>query len=79
MFYRFIFMFPYQLNSFGNCERSEQLLVSQTLNQSMSLESLAKNNIHKAAITQLVECLAVNQDVTGSSPVGGVYASAGGL
>jgi hypothetical protein len=25
-----------------------------------------------AAITQLVECLAVNQDVTGSSPVGGV-------
>ena len=26
-----------------------------------------------AAITQLVECLAVNQDVTGSSPVGGVY------
>ncbi len=24
-----------------------------------------------AAITQLVECLAVNQDVTGSSPVGG--------
>ncbi len=25
-----------------------------------------------AAITQLVECLAVNQNVTGSSPVGGV-------
>lgn len=25
-----------------------------------------------AAITQLVECLAVNQIVTGSSPVGGV-------
>lgn len=26
----------------------------------------------RAAITQLVECLAVNQNVTGSSPVGGV-------
>lgn len=29
--------------------------------------------IKNAAITQLVECLAVNQDATGSSPVGGVY------
>lgn len=26
----------------------------------------------QAAITQLVECVAVNHDVTGSSPVGGV-------
>ena len=29
-------------------------------------------HLESAAITQLVECLAVNQDVTGSSPVGGV-------
>ena len=28
-------------------------------------------SLDNAAITQLVECLAVNQDVTGSSPVGG--------
>ncbi len=33
--------------------------------------NLTENN-RRAAITQLVECLAVNQDVTGSSPVGGV-------
>ena len=30
-----------------------------------------------AAITQLVEWLAVNQHVTGSSPVGGVFSSMG--
>lgn len=30
-----------------------------------------KGSLDNAAITQLVECLAVNQDVTGSSPVGG--------
>ncbi len=37
------------------------------------LASLHEERIHvSAAITQLVECLAVNQDVTGSSPVGGV-------
>lgn len=33
-------------------------------------------HLKNAAITQLVECLAVNQDVTGSSPVGGVYSLA---
>ena len=27
--------------------------------------------LYHAAITQLVECLAVNQNVTGSNPVGG--------
>lgn len=32
-----------------------------------------RGHLKNAAITQLVECLAVNQDVTGSSPVGGVY------
>ena len=31
-----------------------------------------RDHLKNAAITQLVECLAVNQDVTGSSPVGGV-------
>lgn len=42
--------------------------LTKGLNQSMPL----MGHLESAAITQLVECLAVNQDVTGSSPVGGV-------
>ena len=30
-------------------------------------------HFHNAAVTQLVECLAVNQVVAGSSPAGGVF------
>ena len=33
--------------------------------------------LYHAAITQLVECLAVNQNVTGSNPVGGASRQGG--
>lgn len=42
--------------------------------RTLSLKGLTKNTLRHngcAAITQLVEWLAVNQHVTGSSPVGG--------
>ena len=38
---------------------------------SNKFETDFKNTI--AALTQMVECLAVNQNVTGSSPVGGAF------
>ena len=43
------------------------------------IKNESQSNDHNAAITQLVECMAVNHDVTGSSPVGGVYYLLGGL
>ena len=41
------------------------------INKKLKSKYTFKGSLDNAAITQLVECLAVNQDVTGSSPVGG--------
>ena len=41
------------------------------INKKLKSKYAFKGSLDNAAITQLVECLAVNQDVTGSSPVGG--------
>ena len=46
------------------------------INKKLKSKYTFKGSLDNAAITQLVECLAVNQDVTGSSPVGGVYSLA---
>ena len=47
-------------------------LQTQSLKTISALRRFARRAQMQAAITQLVECLAVNQNVTGSSPVGGV-------
>ncbi len=48
-------------------------LQTQSLKTISALRRFARRAQMQAAITQLVECLAVNQNVTGSSPVGGVF------